>query len=329
MAKKKISQINQIQKDARSIQMHFESMNGLLKSQLAKQTQLNGLQDLVFGFQQPNPNGPAINNTTTLEINLRRYLITVQRPTLNYLYQENGLIRTFVDEPVDDALRGGLDIESDQLSTEDIQRLQEYLEENEVLEVVKGAGKWARLFGGGGVIVNNGQDPATPLDIDSMDEKSPLIFYDCDRWELTMPNDDKRPETMYAAVGTDAFVYYNVARLDRSRVLTLKGDQAPSLSRRMLMGWGLSVVEKAIRDINEYIKATNLVFELLDEAKIDVFKIDGYTSALARPKGHETIQRQISMTNGMKNYLNALVLDKEDEYEQKTLTFSGLAEMLR
>lgn len=326
---KKQTKYNQIQGQIKDIQLHFKSMNGMFQQQMNGNVMLNGLQDLVYGFQSPNPNGPMINNTTSLEINLRRYLVTVQRPTLNYLYQENGLIRTFVDEPVDDALRGGVDIESDQLSTEDIQRLQEALDEDEAWETVKTAGKWARLFGGGGIVINNGQDPSTPLDLTSMNEKTPFQMWDCDRWELTMPNDDHRPETLFAASGTTYFQYYTVARLHRSRVLSMKGDVAPSLTRRMLMGWGLSIVEKAIRDINQYIKATNLIFELLDEAKIDVYKMKDYTSALAMPGGDARIRNAMGLTNSMKNYLNAVLMDKEDDYEQKTMTFSGLAEMLK
>ena len=109
----------------------------------------------------------------------------------------------------------------------------------------------------------------------------------------------------------------------------MKGDIAPSLTRRMLMGWGLSEVEKMVRDLNPYLKAVNLIFELLDEAKIDVYHLEGYTSALQVPGGHEKIQKAVGMTNSLKNYLSAVVLDKEDQYEQKQLTFSGLAEMLR
>lgn len=315
--------------ELKAVQLQFESMKGMFKKELARQTQLNSLQDLVYGFMQPTPTGPAINNTTTAEINLRRYLITVQRPTLNYLYQENGLIRTFVDMPVDDAMRGGLDIKSDQLSSEDIQKLQEFLEDHEVLETVKTAMKWARLFGGGGIVINNGQDPATPLNLKTMNEKTPFLLWDCDRWELTMPNNDNRLETVYATAGSDSFVYYTIPSLHRSRVLSIKGDFAPSLTRRMLMGWGLSIVEKAIRDINEYLKATNLIFELLDEAKIDVYKIKDYTTALATEEGSARIQQAVSLTNSLKNYVNALVLDEEDDYQQKQLTFSGLAEMLK
>ena len=33
--------------------------------------------------------------------------------------------------------------------------------------------------------------------------------------------------------------------------------------------------------------------------------------------------------NEMKNFNNALVLDKNDEYDQKQITFSGLAEVMK
>ena len=50
----------------------------------------------------------------------------------------------------------------------------------------------------------------------------------------------------------------------------MKGLTAPSFLRPRLRGWGFSVVEKLVRSINQYIKATDLGFEVLDEFKLDV-----------------------------------------------------------
>ena len=38
---------------------------------------------------------------------------------------------------------------------------------------------------------------------------------------------------------------------------------------------------------------------------------------------------KITLSNMLKSYLNALVMDKEDEYHQKQLSFSGLSEILQ
>lgn len=287
---------------------------------------VNGLQEMATViFNQTGI--PQLNEPTTIQLNLRRWPLTFDRPTLSYLYMEYGIIRTAIDQPIDDALRGGVDFESTELDADDLQRLAHYMDISGTWETLKSGFRWVRLFGGGGLLVNNGQDYKKKLDIEAMTDKYPLAFYDVDRWELSMPGDDKRPENKGYDTG-DYYYYYGIP-VHRSRVLSAKGDAAPSLIRRMLMGWGLSEVEKMVRDLQQYIKANDVIFELLDEAKVDVFGLDQYRDGLMTPGGQAKVQASIQTTNQMKNYLNAVVLDKNDTYEQKQLTFSGLSEMLK
>ncbi|MCK4793515.1 MAG: DUF1073 domain-containing protein [Desulfobacteraceae bacterium] len=287
---------------------------------------VSGLESFVTDLGY-SANTPQINKTDTLALNVRRQPLTFDRPTLNYIYQEHGIIRTAIDQPVDDALRGGVIIKSDELNPDDIKKMDEFMEKEGTYETIKTTMKWCELFGGAGIIINNGQDPSTRLDLSSMTEDSPLAMYDADRWELGMPNRDNKPDQSQASIMSHYFYY--TQRIHRSRVLALKGDTAPSLTRRMLMGWGLSKCEKMVRDLNKYIKANDVIFELLDEAKIDIYKFEGYKAALLKPEGQAKMAQAVGLTNSTKNYLNALILDKEDDYMQKQLTFSGLAEMLK
>jgi hypothetical protein len=111
-------------------------------------------------------------------------------------------------------------------------------------------------------------------------------------------------------------------------VIKLKGKEAPSFVRRRLQGWGMSEVERLLRSLNSYTKHEDVIFELMDEAKLDVFKLEGYNAKQLSDiaNGKSTTAMQAVMFN--KNYHNAIVMDKEDDYEQKELTFSGLAEIM-
>jgi len=313
-------------KDKKTLNMAASIVRANVKSRKQGRMLASGLESLVGDLTGGSIYTPQINKPETIQLNLRRYPFTFDRPTLTYLYVEYGIIRTAIDLPIDDALRGGVDFESDELSPDDIKKLTHYMESQEVYNVVKATMRWGRLFGGAGTIINNGQDSSTRLDLKSMDEKSPLALYDADRWELSMPNDEKRPEQV--PITGDLYYYYG-RPIHRSRVLTVKGDSAPSFVRRMLMGWGLSEIDKMVRDLNQYIKAVDVIFELLDEAKIDVYRLQGYHTALARPAGQAKMTKAIGLTNSLKNFLNAVVIDKDDEYLQKQLSFSGLAEMMK
>ena len=75
-------------------------------------------------------------------------------------------------------------------------------------------------------------------------------------------------------------------------------------------------------------KNQNVIYELIDEAKIDVYSLENYRSA--RYAGQEqNVQKAIMWSNAMKNYLNAMILDKNDNFDQKQMNFGGLAEILR
>jgi phage-related protein (TIGR01555 family) len=125
------------------------------------------------------------------------------------------------------------------------------------------------------------------------------------------------------------FYNYYAEKVHKSRVMRLKGLLAPSFIRPRLRGWGFSVVEILIRSINQYLKATDVAFEILDEAKIDVYKIKNLVNTLLNPNAQNIIQNRVQQANQTKNYQNAIVMDSEDDYAQKQLSFSGLAETMQ
>ena len=71
-----------------------------------------------------------------------------------------------------------------------------------------------------------------------------------------------------------------------------------------------------------------MIFELLDEAKLDIYQMNGFNAAMLTSSGTKTAEKRIQMANSLKSYLNALILDTNDKYEQKQLSFNGLSEIL-
>lgn len=281
-----------------------------------------------FPYNQGVPWSLQIANPATVFINLRWYLVSNFRQVLNEAYAELGLIQTIIDVPVDDALRGGLEVTSKQLEEDEIEQLKNEMDYKDDLNILGQAAKWNRLFGGAGVLILTDQDPATPLDMESIDADSPLEFRAVDMWELfwDKQNTEGFDPTSYEN-NFEHYSYYGMT-VHKSRVLRMVGIQAPSFIRPRLRGWGLSVVETLIRSINQYLKATALTFEVLDEFKIDVFKVKNLVNTLLSPNGEENVRKRIQMSNWQKNYQNALVMDSEDDYDHKQLSFSGLAETM-
>jgi phage-related protein (TIGR01555 family) len=281
------------------------------------------------------PSGPGgfpgteqISGTQTLFKNLRWYLVSNFRQLLSELYVEIGLVQTIVDLPVDDALRGGIEISSKQLDEDQVKQLRVSLDRDNDINTVGQAAKWTRLFGGGGVIILTDQDPYQPLSLSEISEHDALSLRAVDMWELfwslqnTEGYDPSIQDTDF-----EHYDYYGV-ELHKSRVLRMKGLEAPSFIRPRLRGWGFSVCEILVRSINQYLKGTDLGFEVLDEFKLDVYKIKNLVNTLLSPNGEQKVHKRIQLANLQKNYQNAIVMDTEDDYDHKQLSFAGLAEAM-
>lgn len=301
--------------------------NGLSDAQVANRLINSSLQEAVLGF---NPGGPGtqLSQVDTIFVNLRWYLVSNMRQPLNEAYVELGVVKTIVDVPVEDAMRGGMTFSSKELSPEELEELHFTIEQEDDVQKMASALKWNRLFGGAGVLVVTDQDPETPLDLESIQEGDRLAFKDCDMWELFWDTQNVQGDgEPIDNPATDFYRYYG-KKIHKSRVLIMKGIRAPSFIRPRLRGWGLSVVEILIRSINQYLKANDLVFEVLDEFKIDIYKIKNLTQSLMSAEGTAAIHNRIQIANMEKNFQHAITMDAEDDFGQKELTFQGLAETM-
>lgn len=274
------------------------------------------------------PGTEQVSDTATIFKNLRWYLVSNFRQVLSEVYVEIGLVQTIVDLPVDDALRGGVEIHSKQLDEDQIQQLQVSLDRDNDIVNTGQAAKWNRLFGGAGIIILTDQDPEEPLDLDAIGPDTPLEFRPVDMWELFW--DKQNTEGYDPSIQAQDFEHYNYygEKLHKSRVMRMKGLEAPSFIRPRLRGWGFSVVEILVRSINQYLKGTDLGFEVMDEFKVDIYKIKNLVNTLQSPIGQQKIQQRIQLANRQKNYQNAVVMDAEDDWDHKQLSFAGLAEAM-
>lgn len=298
-----------------------------------------------LGFQGGGPFQDQQALPGTLALANSYFPVSLNWTLLSNSYMSQGLLRTVVDQVVDDAFGEGVEFESAQLDPEELKELNRafgrqqdraqyqgtrgqrinfnagYDLSNSDMEACKLVGKWGRLFGGSGLIVNTTQPMTSDLRVEGIGQDTPLTFIAADRWELVLDSIN----IMSDANPTPYNYYGNI--LNRSRVSRFVWSQAPARIRQRLQGWGMSVLEESLRPVNAYLKFEKLIFELMDEAKIDVYKIKGFNAALATQAGTDKIRRRITLSNQAKNFQTALTMDSEDDYVQKNLggLFPGLA----
>lgn len=256
------------------------------------------------------------------------YLLSLRYIQLSNTYKSNGFARLAVDLPVQDAFRdGGFTLDSQTLSADELLQLQELMQDKGDIITIKDCAKWGRLFGGGVVLLNCGQNPNTPLSPETLKDKE-VEFLACDRWQCY-----PQATSLYLA---DKFTLQdlslgeagNVATFDKSRLKVFTGETQPYYIRNQLGGWGASIFEAVIPALSQYLKANNVILELLDEAKIDILKIFGLSDLLATEGGEYQVKKRLSIFAEQKNFKSLGAMDAQDDYIQKQMSFGGLDRVL-
>lgn len=286
---------------------------------------INAVGDIAGGLWSLNPDATPLSGLDSLFNNNRWQLLSNMRQVLSQMYVEHGLIKHLVDVPVEDAFRGGYNIITNQLDSNDIKELEHHLDSAGVNQEISQIAKWNRLFGGAGAVIMTNQDHEKPLDLNRL---NPMEIKAVDMWELfySLLNVHDEASRLTISGNQDQIFDYYGKKLHSSRALLVKGLVAPSFIRPRLRGWGLSVVESLVQSINQFLKTKNLTYEVLDEFKLDIYKIKGFNQALMSKNGIAKIQQLISVVNANKNYQNAIILDSEDDHQGKQLSFTGLSE---
>ena len=282
----------------------------------ATQTRENGMQNSFSTLVQAGWGGGGAQSDITSfdQIAYNNVYATISNNPmlLTFFYKSNAMMQAAIDMPIQDALRGGVDIESEgEMDPDDLKLLDDDLENTSFWHTIKQAEIWTQVYGGGGVIINTGDDPSKPLP--SNLKGKPVTLYPANRWELSSP---QRYSDYYSFYGQ---------RIHGSRVLTMIGKEAPYILRWVVQNWGMSKVENLIEPLNIYLRTQTAVYDLLKEAKIDVYKFKRFSELLATNKGEQQALRRIQIMNMAKSNGNAIVLDAEDDFEQKQMTFAGLA----
>lgn len=268
--------------------------------------------------------------------NVEIYPLSLQWVLLTYLYKTFGILGKVVDIPVDDAYKnGGFDLDADSINEDEIKELQDSLNDLGDIEEIKTAQKWARLYGGAALIALSGNDLSKPLNIESLYNK-PLEFMAVDRWRLnySLPNVKMRGG-VWEFIDYDHFGegykrdFTGLHTIHPSRVFLVSGKKAPYFIMQQVQGWGICVYEQIFQDMSQFFKARNVMFELLDEAKTDILKLATLQTALSSTQGKRALQNMVDMVARNKNYKSQITLSKDDDYEQKQISFSGFEGILK
>ena len=263
----------------------------------------------------------AIDSTYGVAKDSISNFITLKRSDLSYMFLNNPVAHTIVTKPVQDALRGGIVLECESLGAE-AKDVIDQLEITSGIDAIQNGFFWSRLYGGAAILINQeNADPTEPFSIANVQRGEKIEFYALDRWQIetnSFSGDLEKSEIWYV----------NNEPIHSSRFLPIKNREVPSDLRATFQGWGYSELEKTVRALNTFQKSEDVFFELADEAKLDIYKIDGLNDMIASGSdGLQKVLRKSEAVAQAKNYYGQLNMDKNDDYQTKQINLSGVSQM--
>ncbi|MEC5289399.1 MULTISPECIES: anti-CBASS protein Acb1 family protein [unclassified Aurantimonas] len=113
-----------------------------------------------------------------------------------------------------------------------------------------------------------------------------------------------------------------------SRLVRFIGAPLPNSETAVSTSWGDSILEAVSRALKDAEAVATNVAEMTHEAKLDVIKIPNLTAMAADPDYEARLTKRVATSMMIKGLYNTLVMDAEEEYEQKQLTFATLPDVI-
>lgn len=239
-------------------------------------------------------------------------------------YQSSWLAKNIIDTIPADITREWREIKCD-----DADKIR--IEEDRIglVNAVRDAYRWARLYGGAGVIMITDQPLDRPLNVNRLGKGSLKNLIVLDRWYLggvdTQVLDIMSPDFMLPSEYWIANAK-NV-RVHPSHIVRFTGEKLPPRLRFMNQGWGDSTLRVAMEPIEDLISAIGGVGESLQEFNVDVVKREDLFNDLTTDQAG-AIQKRFEQFRLMKSIIHLAVLDGTEEFDRKNVQYAGIDTLL-
>lgn len=241
-------------------------------------------------------------------------------------YRTNWMIAKIVDLPPRDMCKEWRDWQADKA---DIAKLEKEEDRLQVKQKIRTALSYGRL-GGGVLLIGLGDDPTQPLPSNIRPGQIQYL-HPLTRWQVTIGDEDL--DVLSPTFGEPLWYELTAAtqrvRIHPSRMIPFRGEHVPNIGTASWQDrfWGDSIVQRINQAVQQATTATDGFAALIDEAKLDVWKLKGFMSELALDD--TTVTKRVEYTNLAKSTHRAVILDSEDEFEQRQITWAGMPDVIK
>ena len=266
-------------------------------------------------------------------------ILSRNRIKLEWAYRQNWVVGVAIDAVAEDMTRAGIEISGD-LEPGEVEDLQAAINRLGVWDALLDTIKWGRLYGGSIAIMQvDGQRLDTPLRADTIGEGQFQGLAVYDRWmvqpDLTqfIPSGPMIGLPMFYDIVTS----YDPAsqgmkfgqKVHYSRVIRHLGIKLPAYQAMTEQYWGESIIERFYDRLLAFDTTTMGAANLIDKAHLRLVGIEGLRDILSvGGPAEENLIKMFTYVRQMQTNEGITLLDKNDEYQTSTVTFSGLGDMI-
>ena len=262
--------------------------------------------------------------------------ITRNRVQLEWAYRGSWIVGQAVDCIADHMTREGVEVQSDS-DPEELAQLDQEIVRLQVWPALCDTIRWSRLYGGAlAYIMIDGQNPATPLRIETIRKDQFKGLLPMDRWSL-QPSLNDLISDLGPSFGTPKFYSTTTigasglpsAKIHHSRVLRFDGISLPYWQRITENLWGISVIERLWDRLIAFDSVTAGTAQLVYKAYLRTYKVDGLRDIIAAGgPAMEGLAAQMDLVRKYQSSEGLTLMDAKDEFEAHSYSFGGISDVM-
>lgn len=243
-------------------------------------------------------------------------------------YQESWLARRICDIIPADMVREWREIKSEK--ADDVRAEEDRLF---LASRFEEALRWSRLYGGAAILMITDQDLTKPLDVNKIKKGSLKRLQVFDRWYMSagdyqvmdlLSEDFLLPSYYMFSGQTNA---EGGAMVHRSHIVRICGESLPLRLQYHAQGWGDSSLRQAMEAVTDFTASIGGIAESMQEFNVDIVTKTGLFDLLASGEEEKILKRFQAGAMG-KSVFKTLVLDDDEKYRRKSLSYSGIAQII-
>ena len=262
---------------------------------------------------------------------------------LELVYADDGLGARVIDLLPEDMMKQGwhYEFENEKEGFEEYSKTYDHIfKEIKANDKISKALKWARLYGGGLILlgVYDGEQLDTPLNLNKIKSfenlkiipRNNVMYGNLEfQMDITKP---RYGQVEYYSVSFYTGRQYEYKRVHYSRVIELHGVEIPSSDASIIpmefRYWGISVMQRIQDRLKDLAASFGSLSNLFHELTIGKYKYKDLADIMASKDGEKLVQNRLQAMDMMKSSFHSILMDIDEDFVRDTISFGGVSEVL-